>query len=92
LAITGGVLVDGFQPLPDARKISLAVTVLSAICVSRLVVYQGRAARCKPSLIEVAGAKWKQLLVGGVIGWLFSTAAFFLTPYQRATRYHLRAR
>lgn len=43
----------------------------------------------KPSLLEVAGTKWKELLVGGIIGWILSTAAFFITPYSDFLKYRV---
>src|SRR6266481_6073973 len=44
LEISAGMLVDGLQPLPDSRKISVAGALLPAIGVSRLVVDERRAA------------------------------------------------
>lgn len=46
-------------------------------------------AQPKHTLVEVASAKWKELLVGGIIGWILSTAAFFIKPYSDFLMYRV---
>ena len=43
----------------------------------------------KPTLVAVTVTKWKELVAGGIIGWILSTAAFFITPYSDFVKYHL---